>query len=185
MVTLALLMAALSASARAQQRPGGVDGCMTLASVVYSEVSRARLDYFAGAFGELLYSGRNETSLCNDTARSVTRAVTSALRDANIFVTWGGHTGYNRDHCLSHVLAQCYPTADPAMPPLSTPERLLIMRSWRAVYDSVAAEMSLYPGSNVSRFRGQELARSIRRSIAAGNAAPGVADGWQLPREEQ
>ena len=184
MVILSLLMAASSVSVRAQQPAGGADGCTILWSVVYSEVSRARLGYFAGAFGEMFYPGRDETSLCSHTARSATRAFTSALRDANIFVTWGGRTGYSKDYCSSHILAQCYPTGDPAMPPLSPPERAFMMRSWRAVYDSVAAEMSLNPGSDVSRFRGRELGRSIRHSIASGDVATVVSGGWHLPREE-
>jgi hypothetical protein len=183
-VILSLLMVPISFSLRAQQPPGGVDGCTILASVVYSEVSRARLGYFAGAFGEMFYPGRDETSLCSHTARSATRAFTSALRDANIFLTWGAHTGYIRNYCSSHVLAQCYPMGDPAMPPLSPPERMFMMRSWRAVYDSVTAVMSLYPGSDVSRFRGRELGRSIRRSITSGDVAPAVSGGWHLPRDD-
>jgi hypothetical protein len=181
---LSLWTAAIAVSVRAQQPPGSVDGCTILASVVYSEVSRARLGYFAGVFGESFYPGRDETSLCNHTARSATTAFTSALRDGNIFLTWGTRTGDSRDYCSSHFFARCYPTPDPAMPPLSAPERLFMMRSWRAVYDSVAAEMSLHPGSDVARFRGRELGHSIRRSIASGNVASMVRGGRQPPREE-
>lgn len=159
--------AGLSAPAYAQQSLIGIDGCAILASVVYTEVTEARLGYSSGPYGAWLYSGRNEVTLCNQTARSTTSAFTSALRKANIYVTWGLHTGYSGDYCLSHFLSQCYPTGDPAMPPLSETDRSFVTRSWQAVYDSIARQMSMYPGSDASRFHGPELGRSIRRSITA------------------
>lgn len=168
-VTYILLATAISWSApiRAQQPLIGIDGCAILASVVYTEVTKARLGYSTGPNSDPLSSGRGEITLCNQTARNATRAFASALRQANVFITWGFHTGYGGDYCLSHFLSQCYPTADPAMPSLSKEDRSFVMRSWRAVHDSIATRMSLYPGSDVSRFRGDELARSIKRSIAA------------------
>lgn len=168
-VTYILLATAISWSApvRAQQPLIGIDGCAVLASVVYTEVTKARLGYSTGPNSDPLSSGRGEITLCNQTARNATRAFASALRQANVFITWGFHTGYGGDYCLSHFLSQCYPTADPAMPSLSKEDRSFVMRSWRAVHDSIATRMSLYPGSDVSRFRGDELARSIKRSIAA------------------
>jgi hypothetical protein len=53
------------------------------------------------------------------------------------------------------------------MPPLETMERSFIMRSWEAVQDSVHYRMASYPGNDVARFEVDELARSIRRSIAS------------------
>ncbi len=168
-VTYILLAAAISWSApvHAQQPLIGIDGCAILASVVYTEVIEARQGYSTGLNSDLLSSGRGEITLCNQTARNTTRAFASALRQTNVFVTWGFHTGYSGDYCLSHFLSQCYPTGDPAMPPLSEEDHSFVLRSWRAVHDSIATRMSLYPGSDVSRFRGDELARSIKRSIAA------------------
>lgn len=167
MYILTAATAALSTPARAQQPLIGIDGCAILASVVYTEVTQARLGSSAGPYRDPFYTGRDEITLCNQTARSTTSAFTSALRHANIYVTWGHHTGYSGDYCLSHLLSQCYPTGDPAMPPLSNTERTFVMRSWQSVHDSIASQMSLYPGSNVSLFRGNELGRSIRRSIVA------------------
>ena len=89
----------------------------------------------------------------------------TALRQSNIYVTWGFHTGYSGDYCLSHFLSQCYPTRDPAMPPLTREERSFVMRSWQAVRDSVYYRMAQYPGSDVARFGNHELRRSIRRSM--------------------
>jgi hypothetical protein len=169
-LTCFLLVATLSQSAtvRAQQPLIGVDGCAILASVVYTEVTEARLGYSTGLTGNPFSSGRGEITLCNQTARSVTKAFASALRRANVYVTWGFHTGYSGDYCLSHFLSQCYPTGDPAMPPLSKEDRSFVMWSWRAIHGSISPRMSLYPGSDISRFQANELARSIRRSIAAG-----------------
>ena len=164
---LLAVAACWSAPVRAQQPPDGVDGCAVLASVVHAEVTRARIGHSMEPNGDLLSSGRSEMTLCNQTARSATRAFASALRQAKVFVTWGFHTGYSGDYCLSQFLLQCYPTGDPAMPPLSTEDRAFVMRIWQAVHDSIAPRMSLHPGSDVSRFQGNELALSIRRSIAA------------------
>lgn len=182
---LAVLIVALPTSARAQQPLTGVDGCAILASVVYTEVTEARLGYYSGPSGDPFFSGQYETTLCDETAHSVTRAFTAALRQANIDVTWGFHVGYSGDYCPGHVLSQCFPTGDPAMPPLSERDRSFVMRSWEAVYDSVSGQMSLYPGSNVSRFQGSELGRSIRRLITASNAISVASDGRHLPGEEQ
>lgn len=170
--TLLAVAAELFAPARAQPLPIGVDGCTILASVVYAAVTEARLGYSAGPRGVLFYSGRNETTHCNRTARSVTGAFTAALRSANIYVTWGLRGGYSGDYCPSHFLAQCYPAGDLAMPPLGKTDRAFVMRSWRAVYDAIATRMSPYAGSDVLRFQDDELARSIRRTIAQSHSAP-------------
>ncbi len=164
-------------TARAQNLVIGVDGCAILASVVFTEVTEARLGYSSGFPRDLLYAGRNEITVCNETARSVTGAFAAALRQSNVYVTWGFHTGYRGDYCLSHFLSQCYPTGDPAMPPLDEMERSFVLRSWQAVQDSVRYGMASYPGNDVARFEIDELARSIRRSIVAGS----VENQSQLP----
>ena len=156
----------LSCAAGAPQSSIGVDGCDMLASIVYTEVAEATLGSCTGPYGELPYPGRNETTLCSQTTYRATAAFSSALRQANIFVTWGFHSGYTGGYCLSQSLSLCYPTGDPAMPPLSEDDWSFVVRSWEAVHDSIAARMSLRPRSDVSRFQGDELVRSIRRSIA-------------------
>ena len=153
--------------ASAQHAVTGVDGCAILASVVYTEVTQARLGYSSAAGADLLYAGRDEIALCNQSARSVSRAFSAALRSTNIHVTWGFHTGYSGDYCLSHFLSQCYPRGNPAMPALSKSEQSFVMRSWQAVHDSVQPRMAHYPGSDVVRFEAGELGRSIRRSVLA------------------
>jgi hypothetical protein len=154
MYVLPVAIAAMSFQVRAQQPLIDVYGCAILASVVRMEVIKD-------------YSARDDRALCNQTARSATGAYTSALRQASIYVTWGLHAGYSGDYCLSHLLSQCYPRGDPAMPPLNKHDRTFIMRTWAAVYDSIASQMSLYPGSDVSRFRASELGLRIRRAIDA------------------
>lgn len=155
-------------TARAQNLVIGVDGCAILASVVFTEVTEARPGYSSGSQRNLLYAGRHEVTLCNQVARSVTGAFAGALRQVNLYVTWGFHTGYSGDYCLSHFLSQCYPTGDPAMPPLDTKERSFVMRSWQAVQDAVLYRMASYPGNDIARFEVDELAHSIRQSIVAG-----------------
>ena len=171
-------------AARADNAVTGVDGCAILASVVFTEVTEARLGFSSSYESDLLYAGRNETTLCNDTTRSVTGAYKAALRQSNIYVTWGFHTGYSGDYCLSHFLSQCYPTGDPAMPPLSSDERSFVVRTWQAVRDSVHYRMASYPGSDVARFEDHDLRRSIRRSMqidAIDNQAQSFLQQQQRP----
>jgi hypothetical protein len=154
--------------ARADSAVIGVDGCAILASIVYTEVTEARLGFAAGHGSNPLYAGRNEITLCNQMTRSVTGAYKAALRQTNIYITWGFDAGYSGDYCLSHFLSQCYPTGDPAMPPLSRDEYSFVVRSWQAVQDSVQYRVVQYPGSDVARFRDHDLRQGIRRSIRFG-----------------
>lgn len=162
-----LLAASLwwSGAARADDPVIGVDGCAILASIVYTEVTEARLGFSSGYGGDPLYSGRNEITLCSQATRSVTSAFKAALQQTNLYVTWGIDSGFSGDYCLSHFLSQCYPTGDPAMPPLSDDERSFVMRSWQAVQDSVHYRMMRYPGSDVAGFRHHDLRLGIRRSL--------------------
>jgi len=153
------------AAVRADNPVIGVDGCAILASVVFTEVTEARLGFSPSYMSDVLYAGRNEVTLCNHSTRSVTGAYKAALRQSNIHITWGFHTGYSGDYCLSHFLAQCYPTPDPAMPPLTREERSFVMRSWQAVRDSVHSRSVEYPGSDVTRFEDHDLRQSIRWSM--------------------
>jgi hypothetical protein len=172
--TIVIVLLLLSASlgwpmpARAQSALTGIDGCAILAAVVYTEVTAARLGYLSATGGNPLYTGRNEMSLCNEATRSVTRAFTAALRRSNLYITWGFHSGYSGDHCLSQFLSECYPAGDPAMPPFGKEDRSFVLRSWEAVQGAVRGSMALSPGSDVARFNGVELRRSIRRSMYGG-----------------
>jgi hypothetical protein len=151
--------------ARAPDPVIGVDGCAVLAAVVYTEVTEARHGSPAGYGSNLLFAGRDEFALCHQTTLSVTGAYSAALRQVNIHVVWGYHTGYRGDYCLSYFLSQCYPAGDPAMPPLSDDERSFVAYSWQAVRNTVYDRMVLNPGSDVARFRRDALRRSIRRSM--------------------
>ena len=79
-VVYSLLAAALAwpDAARAQEPVIGVDGCAILASLVYTEVTQARLGFSSGYEGDPLYAGRNEITLCNQATRSVTSAYSAA-----------------------------------------------------------------------------------------------------------
>lgn len=153
------------AAARAQSAFIALDGCAILASVIYTEVTQARQGYPSAPGGNPLHAGRDEIRLCHQATRSVTRAFTAALQQSNLHVTWGFHSGYSGDYCLSQFLSECYPSGSPAMPPLGQEDRSFVTRSWHAVQDAVQGSMALRPGSDVARFSGAELGRSIRRSL--------------------
>jgi hypothetical protein len=155
-----------STPAGVQQVPVGIDGCAVLASIVYREVTEARLGYSAGP-SEFFSAGRTETLQCTRTVHSATSAYTAALRMTGIRVTWGLHAGYGGGHCLSHLLAQCVPVEDRALPPLSREQRRFVRLSWQSVQGAITTRMSVYSTSDVSRFQCGELARSIRHSIGA------------------
>lgn len=164
--TLACILPAVivtfSTPAGAGQSLAGVDGCAILASVVYAEVTGAWLGRPPARYGEATLSGKDDISHCSRTAQTATSAFTAALRNSGIHITWGLHGGHIVDYCPGYFLSHCYPSGDPAMPPLSATERSFVMRAWAAVDDSVTSQLSHYPGGDASRFRGRELGRSIR-----------------------
>ena len=151
--------------ARADNPVTGPDGCAILETIVYTEVTRARTTPAAGYGRDPLYAGQNEIAQCNQVTRSVTGAFKAAMRQSNIHVTWGFHSGHGGDYCLGHTLAQCYPSGDPAMPPPSEDDHSFMMRSWHAVQYSVHRRMARHPGSDSARFQGEDLRRGIRHSI--------------------
>lgn len=72
------------AASRAEGALVGLDGCAILASVVYTEVTAARLGYPPAPGGNPLQAGREEITLCHQATRSVTRAFTAALQQSNL-----------------------------------------------------------------------------------------------------
>lgn len=162
-------------NARAQQPVVGVDGCAILAMLVYTEVTGAGFRVGREP-GSLVYPGPDEITICNQTARTVTAAFASSLRQMNIYVGWGYHSGSSGDYCLSHFLSQCYPDRDPYMPQLSAAERAFIATSWNAVFGSVSRTMTTAPGADVSRFDRAGLSRSIKNRFAMYGSTGELAD---------
>ncbi len=160
-VTLMLTALLTMSHARAQQPVVGVDGCAILAMLVYTEVTEAGF-HGARAPGDPVYPGPDEITICNQTARSVTAAFTSSLRQMNIYVSWGYPQRSNGDYCLSHFLSQCYPNRDPYMPHLSAADSKFVATSWSAIYGAVIKAMATAPGTDISRFQRASLSNSIK-----------------------
>ena len=173
-VLAAVLITAFTAqeSVRAQQPLIGVDGCAILATLVYTEISDAGMFHSSGLAGMLTYLGRDEVTICNRAAQTVSGAFASSLRQMNIYISWGaGHRG-SGDYCLSHYLSQCYPRGNPNMPALSVRDRLFVSHTWRAVFATVSGRVGVMPGGDVVRFKADDLRRDLRSSIAVDQRAP-------------
>ena len=180
--TLAAAVAAISITvmspraAPAQEPVVGVDGCAILAVLVYSEVTR---EGFGGPGQPGVWPGPGEVTICNEATRRVTMAFTSALRQMNIFVSWGEHPGDTGDYCLSHDLAQCYPNRSPFMPPFSDTQAAFVAGSWEAVKRAVAADMRSGTVGDVVRFERASLERRLRLALADSSKG-GLLRGTQL-----
>jgi len=162
-------------NARAQRPIVGVDGCAVLAMLVFTEVTEAGFRVGRES-GSLAYPGPDEITICNQTARTVTAAFAFSLRQMNIYVAWGYHSGSSGDYCLSHFLSQCYPDRDPHMPQLNAAERAFIAASWNAIFGAVSRTMTTAPGADVSRFDRAGLSGSIKNRFARYGSAGELAD---------
>lgn len=158
------IMSGLPRDAAAQDPVIGVDGCAILAILVYTEVTHAGLQGGAGELGTWPRPG--EITICNQTARRITTAYSSALRQMNIYVSWGNPPMDSGDYCLSHDLDQCYPDRNPYMPPLSATDRAFVAESWAAVTRAVSANMQAGAFSDVVRFERKTLQRQLRFTLA-------------------
>jgi hypothetical protein len=77
-----------ASAASAQTNHIAVDGCANLARIVYTEVAAAAI-YGPGKSGPWKIDlGKDDISLCDHTAKTVSRAFTSALLSAGIDVNW-------------------------------------------------------------------------------------------------
>ena len=148
---------------RAQNPLIGVDGCAILATLVYTEISRA--GSARGPGRALEYPGRDEVTICNHTARTVTRAFSKSLQNRNIYISWTPGSPSSGDYCNSHYLSQCYPDSNPYMPPLSDGDYAFMMKNWRAIMMALAPTMTPVSSGSVSRFEQSDLRLGIRRSL--------------------
>lgn len=151
--------------AHAQNPVIGVDGCAILATLIYTEISRAGDTRPRGPGGMFEHPGRNEVTICNRTARTVTRAFSKSLQNRNIYISWGPDDNVSGDYCLSHYLSQCYPDNHPYMPPMSDGDYAFVMKHWRAIMVALAPTMRGDWSGSVSRFEQTDVRLGIRRSL--------------------
>lgn len=167
-----VLLGLTTNAARAQQMPVAVDGCAELARVIYAEVSAATL-YGPGKSGPwIINPGQGDVSVCEHTARTVSRAFTSAMMSAGIAVYWGNFPDDRGDYCLSGFLSQCYPNRDPRFFVDYSADTALVRKSWAIVTQSIMGEMYNPFSSDEVRFRNDDLklrlGLSLRSVAAAG-----------------
>jgi len=169
-MSLCLLLPACMASvqgAGAEQSHTGGDGCAVLASIVYSALLDSAMQGGGGPGATTLRASPGTVAVCDAATRSVTRAFAAALRQQNIYVSWGYRSGVSGDYCLSHFLSQCYPGGDPRLPPISPGDAAYVAGRWLAVSESVQQATRVDAASDTVRFERLQLSRSIRRAIAA------------------
>ncbi len=144
--------------AQAQLKPIAVDGCAKLARVIYAEVSAAALYGPRKAGPWTINIGQGDLSVCEHTAKTVSRAFTSAMLSAGIDVSWGAGRNRTGDFCLSGFLSQCYPDRDRLSPPMyGVSNAAFLSKSWSVVSQSVMREMYNPFSSDEIRFRDDDL----------------------------
>ena len=143
----------------------GVDGCGILAILVYTEVTDTDMSRSKGPGGAFALPYRNEITICNRAARTITRAFSKSMQQLNIFVSWGPYDRGNGDYCDSHYLDQCYPGGSPSMPPLSDAQSAHVRNSWLAI--RMALDPTLRHGveGDVARFENRDLELGLRHSL--------------------
>ncbi|MGB5626780.1 MAG: hypothetical protein WBM61_13665 [Woeseiaceae bacterium] len=96
-------------NARAEEPYIGVDGCAVLAQLVYAEVAAASW-YGSDSLWPLANDANNAgIAVCNQTARTVSKAFSSAMTSKGSPVRWGYPSVNPGDACLSTYLDQCHP----------------------------------------------------------------------------
>tara|TARA_R110002096_G_scaffold65006_1_gene158265 strand:- start:40314 stop:40859 length:546 start_codon:yes stop_codon:yes gene_type:complete len=162
----------LLTAVQAQASPISVDGCAKLARVVYSEVAAAAIYGPTRAGPWTINPGHGDVEICEHTARTVSRAFTSAMASAGITVTWGPDRDRSGDHCLSGKIEECYPRRDRPGIYDDAHAAALVPRTWVIVSQAVMREMYNPYSSDEIRFRDDDLKlriglalRSVRNTV--------------------
>ena len=143
-----------------------------LARAVYSEVSDAAL-YGPGGSGPWHLAPRSVDVLeCRSTARTVSRAFSSALRSAGYIVDWGESGDSRGDYCLSAFLSQCYPNRDIGTEVMSRADTNFVRSAWNVVSHSVMREMANPFSSDEVRFNSDRLKLRLGLSLRSIAAVP-------------
>jgi len=142
-----------------------VDGCAELARIVYAETSTAAL-YGPGQSGPwVIESGQGNISVCTHTAKTVSRAFTSAMTSAGFSVSWDGGISDPGDFCLSHRLSECYPNLYPLGTFNVSANTTFVQKSWSTVSHSVMRHMFNPFSSDEIRFRNNDLKLQLGLSL--------------------
>lgn len=160
----------LGGNAQAQRIPVNVDGCTVLARAVFEEVSVAAL-HGPGKSGPWLINPQPaDIFICRTTARTVSKAFTSAMSSAGFEVDWGDYPNPGGDYCFSGFLSQCYPEGDRGFTGANKADTAFVQKSWAVVSHSVLREMANPFSSDEVRFRSDDLKLKIGLSLRSINA---------------
>ena len=144
-------------NSQAQPIPVAVDGCAKLARIVYAEVATAA-HYGPSRSGPWLIDiGQGDLEICEHTAKTVTRAFTSAMQSAGVDVSWGVDRGRNGDFCWSGFISQCYPDRDRLAYSSVATDSQFVGSAWAVVSQTVMREMYNPFSSDEVRFRDDDL----------------------------
>lgn len=158
----ALMLASIGALAvtnnvRAGEPFIGVDGCAVLAELVYTELTTAAW-YGPGDFGAWPgYPGETEMTICNQTARTVSKAFTSAMTSIGAEVRWEYSSITPGDVCQSGFLEQCYPERYPFDAPNDT---------WSTLSKIVQQAMPFGTASDRATFSPAAMRQALRSALA-------------------
>jgi len=186
LLAVATLVALPHKDAEAQMMPISIDGCAKLARVVYDEVSAAAL-YGPGNSGPWLIDiGQGDISVCTHTAKTVSRAFSSAMLSAGISVEFERYGRDPGDFCMSAFLSQCYPSRYPLESPSIGLNSAMVSQSWSIVSRAVMHEMYNPFSSDEVRFRDDDLRLTIGLSLRSVNRPrlPSLQSHAGLPRNQ-
>jgi hypothetical protein len=154
-----------ASAASAQTNHIAVDGCANLARIIYTEVAAAAI-YGPGKSGPWKIDlGKDDISLCDHTAKTVSRAFTSALLSAGIDVNWRRSDGDSSDFCMHAFLSQCYPERYPHSIISEASAHTWLQNTWLIVSQAVMRDMYNPISSDVVSFRYNDLKLRLGLSL--------------------
>ena len=164
----ALTVLLYAATAHGQLTPVAIDGCAKLARVVHSEVAAAATHGPGKSGPWRIDLGQGDVLICTHTARTVSRAFTSARRSTGYTVNW--HVDFVAenagpiDYCLNAFLSQCSPDRNSVdIVEQSDPD--FVKAIWVLVAQAVMQEMYNPVSSDEVRFRDNDLKLRIGLSL--------------------
>jgi hypothetical protein len=160
-----LVLGLAASQTHAQLSPIAVDGCAKLARVIYAEVSAAAVYGPRRSGPWTINLGQGDLSICKHTAKTVSRAFTSAMLSAGIDVSWGPDDNRNGDYCWSGFISQCYPGRDRLGYAVIGMDTTFVAKSWAVVSQSVMHEMYNPFSSDEVRFRDGDLKLRLGLSL--------------------
>ena len=144
-----------ASAAPAQTNHIAVDGCANLARIIYTEVAAAAI-YGPGKSGPWKIDlGKDDISLCDHTAKTVSRAFTSAMFSAGVDVNW--QRGDASEYCMHAFLSQCYPEHYPYSIIAKASAQDWLQNAWLIVSQAVMRDMYNPISSDVVSFRYNDL----------------------------